>query len=494
MSLLEGVDFTIARVDSPTGGLGIYYGGYPSGFAEGDVETFEGQVLGRPLRWFAWRDENLHREGYLERDGGILHLFLEAESEEELERLATMIASLREGRSEARGGLPACGPRDPSLATGELPTLFEARWLALRRELALHVSASERKAWQRIVVRPDAEAVFRAIALAREATVAGRVYGLAGLVALGASDADDLTCRLRPEGSPAATRTLRPSVCPQRTTPALAAFDDPDAIYVEPHWGIRARGAALSEGPIDLRGGGITVALSEPLFDDAMHWMMERVAISRLARPSPSPMPSDPGEIRARWLEVAGDVCWMAATGVVRCVEHEVPRAFAPSDASMWAFADDDGCVLDAAGQRVCFTRSGYLERELAARCGAALPEVRISHHDDGPWARLVAGLGRVCGVRDSGALFCFDGLDLESSVPGDPKEVAWASDWLCVRGPDAHCRSQVGRRVPLASDEHVVSLFRGIRLCTLVEPGVARCRSVDDNGAIDEPLTFDLR
>jgi hypothetical protein len=407
----EGPDFSVYRVVPPApseGYLGLYVGGHPS--ADGDL-THRGRALGRPAFLHDALEEGVHeRDAIVSIDGGAWHLFFGSSDPVEFERLESIAASIREG--VPRQTLVPCGSAAPATPDGPSPTNADARRLALSETFAVDLGASARKLWQRLVARADAESLFRSIVHAEDATLEGRLYGLAGLYAVGAADADALACATR-AALPAGAEVRRAGRCSVGSTSARDLFERQDGLRLEPHWGERERLQSLVHAVPDLRGGGLPVALSQPVGRGGV-WAdgyLEEVIAPQLAdllRDQPREN-TDLGGPRERWIQTSGDLCWVGVEGRVRCVVHEVPPSVrAPT--ALEFMGDSFGCALGAQGERVCFLRPGFHLRLLAHRCGRDEPDFMVERATDGPWASLApAQSSMLCAIHaESAALTCF--------------------------------------------------------------------------------------
>lgn len=386
--------------------LGIHVGDSPTFVVPESARRYEGELLGRPARYYETRVLGTRERAALTEVPGLgpVHVFMGADERASLDALQAIVDSL--STEAAADPAPTCEAIDDRAPVSD-PALAEDPAVALllnadrfaRSAIGYEEPPNELvAAFRRIAARPDAGAVFEHLAAADG--LAARLWGLAGLSATGDRHFDAVFCHVAPTLS---GEVEVHELCGPTTVGVGAILETEAAPRAPAFWESNEFAAADN---LDLRGGGIGHELRwGPLASEAT-----RESVRMLS--GDTPPPTFAGDRRASLIELEADrLCGTRRDGRFACFGAENEWVYGEAIAHPVAVSGRIArCFVDREGKRVC-TGEG-LDRALAQRartCGgeppAPLSSVRA--FDDGPW-RLVDLGDEPCGIDDEGTLHCF--------------------------------------------------------------------------------------
>ena len=453
------------------------------------LEAGPSTLFGRPATW----SERV-QHGYRIREGwsapiaaGSVAVSIGAERDRDLELRATVARSL--SMSEVPDPLFACegrrprspepyaalenavldgpgsdGASEPGEADPAIPRLSRADSFAAV-SMTFGSEPLEAASLRRLAARADAVAVFEH--LVATGTVAGKLYGLAGLA--WTDDPErfrDIFCTVAPTLAGEVAVVTR---CGAATAPVEALLESPQAAEDPGFW--RLEEWIRSPGTRDVRGGGLAFELfAGPVADSALSDAVAQLARSEADEPVFEPSrPSAPPTLDANRLCAARSdgrwACWNATRSWLGSSAIRRPRAV--SGGASWCAEDERGRLRCTGAD---LARAVAVER---AACGGPAEEVPVRAVEGEGW-RLTGIHPEVCAIG-AGALHCsVDGGAFAPALRGAAPLVGavrghgalrWAWDeagtvyrWRVVG-------ARIGRPEALARLEGLASLAAGTRL-----------------------------
>lgn len=388
--------------------LGVHIGASPTWAPPESVRLFEAELAGRPARWFETRVlHTQERAGLTTVPGlGSLHVFMGAPDRGSMRDLQSIVDTLSTDAEPdpaptcetIDGSEPVRSPEledDPAVAALEGAERFASAAIAFDDSPATLVAA-----FRRLAARADAGRAFEHLA-ASDSTVA-RLWGLAGLAAIGDGRFDPILCHVAPtlEGTVEVH-----GICGVTTVGVSELIEREDAPRSPGFW----QSNEYRSIPRDLRGRGIAQELRwGPLVPDAVE------TGARLLGGGATPPETFDGDRRADPVRLHADrLCATRRDGRWACFGENREWLYPASVAHPRATTGlATTCFVDGEGRRAC--AGSALDRALSARaatCGGDSPEplTAAKAFDDGPW-RLVDLGHEACGIDAQGTLHCFRG------------------------------------------------------------------------------------
>ncbi len=425
--------------------MGIYVGQHPSFEAEGS--PVRGELLGTEVEWYDSVADGTHRREGLARAPGVgtLHVFMGGPDRSDVEAATRVVSSLEAAPAPAAWSCRTTTPVEPVRAPGlandpRVTLLAEAEELSVLGESFTGNVAERTAAFRGLTSHRHAPRVFAH--LVAVGTDAGKIYGLAGLSAVGARSFPGIFCAVKPRMQ---ARVEVTGICGTTATDVGSLLENEDAVRGEPFWQAGQWRAALGEQSADVRGGGLgRQILYGPDYDT-------RRAETAVRMLDGVRWPTDPRDF-APDRRAAHLILGMSQA----CTTRRDGRWACWSSREEWLYPDHirfpaavagtySPCFADREGRVTCF--GGALDRALAVRaaeCGNdAVPDhVAFRELEGDGWTLHDLDLN-VC-VSRGGGLWCVSGERNPHWAP-EPEQPGFAGLW----------RVPVDGQVVGASDGH---------------------------------------